>query len=101
MYRKQEVVKCYLFLMSFAFYEYIHLGSNQSLRHLLCFSSRCKGLIRVYPSHKKILINDWENIFTYLEESEQSEVSGNMRVLFQKQLGSLGWWQQYNSEKTL
>ena len=100
MYRKQEVVKCCLFLILLAFYEHIHLGSNQSLRHLLCFSYRCKGLIRVYPSCKKILINDWENIFAYWEESEQSEALANMCGLFQKQLGGLGWWQQYNSKKT-
>ena len=29
----QETVKCCLFLISLAFYEHIHLGPNQSLRH--------------------------------------------------------------------
>ena len=34
------------FLVVLGFYEHIHLGANQSLRSLLCFSSRCEDLIR-------------------------------------------------------
>ena len=64
-YQMQEVVKCYLLLILLVFYEHIHLGPNQPLRHLLCFSSRCKGRIRAYPSSKKIWLNDWENIIAH------------------------------------
>ena len=45
MYRIQEVVKCYLFLIfTRFFYEHIHVGSNQSLTRLLCFSFIYKDL---------------------------------------------------------
>ena len=84
-----------------AFYEYIHLGSNQALRHLLCFSPRCKDLIKAYPGSKKNLVNDWENIIAYWEESEQSKALANKCGSFQKQLGGLRWWTQYNPKKTL
>ena len=51
------------------FYENIHLASNQSVREILCFSSRCQDLIRVYPCSKKIkstigriLLHIWKNL---------------------------------------
>ena len=36
------------------------------------------------------MINDWENIIAYWEESEQSEALANKLGLFQIQLGCLG-----------
>ena len=96
-----------------AFYEHIHLGPNQSLRHLLCFSSRCKDLIRAHPWSKNNLINDWENIIAYWEnvigyweniiayweKSERSEALLNKFGLFQKQLGNLGGGNSRTSRK--
>ena len=72
-----------------AFYELIHLCSNQSLRNLLCFTSRCENLIRTYPRSKKNLVSDREN-FTYWEEPERIEVLTNKCGLFQK--NSQGFW---------
>ena len=66
-----------------AFYELIHLCPNQSLRNLLCFTSRCEDLIRTYLRSKKNLVSDREN-FTYWEEPEQIEVLTNKCGLFQK-----------------
>ena len=37
-----------------AFYERIHLGPNQSLIHILRFSSRCKDLSVAIPEVKKL-----------------------------------------------
>ena len=54
-----------------------HLGTNQWLRNLLCFRSRREDLISTYPWSKKYLINDWEIIIAYWEESEQSEMLAN------------------------
>ena len=45
MYQIQQVVKSDFFLIVLAFYEHIHLGTNQSVRNLLCFSSRCEDSI--------------------------------------------------------
>ena len=67
-----------------------HLGRNQWLRNLLCFSSRREDLIRAYPWSKKYLINDWEIIIAYWEESEQSEMLANKCALFQKTTGTSG-----------
>ena len=36
------------------------------------------------------MINDWENIIAYCEESEHRDVLGNKFSLFQIQLGYLG-----------
>ena len=49
MYQIQELVKGYLFLIFAHFLLHIHLGPNQSLRHLLCFNFRCEDIIRIYP----------------------------------------------------
>ena len=55
----------------FAFYEHIHLNPNQS-RHLLCFSSRCKDLIRGNPWSKKI--DQWlGKYYCVLERISQKE----------------------------
>ena len=64
-------------------------------------SSICEDLIRAYPRSKEIaLINDWEMI-AYWEESDWSETLSCNCGSFQKQLGSLGQWQQCNPRKTL
>ena len=82
-----------------AFYELIHLCSNQSLRNLLCFTSRCEDLIRTYPRSKKNLVSDREN-FTYWEEPERIEVLTNKCGLLQKkQLGVLGGGSSANPRK--
>ena len=39
---------------------------------------------------KSELINDWEHISAYWDESKQSEALANKLGLFQKQLGGLG-----------
>ena len=51
------------------FYENIHLASNQSLRQISCFSSRCQDLIRAHPCSKRIrsmieriLLHIWKNL---------------------------------------
>ena len=81
------------------FYEHIQIGLNQSLRNLLCFSSKCKDLIRVCLWRKKILINDWESIIAYREESEWRRALSS-KICSKKQL-RVWWWQQCNSRKTL
>ena len=105
MYQIQEEVKCYLFFNFTHFFdEHIQLGPNQSLRDLSnvwkddsAFSFRqvvpdVKAWSDPIPELKKFsLINDWENIIVYLEESEWSKALGNKCGLFQKKLGSLGW----------
>ena len=68
-------VSCFLFIILLAFDEHIHLVPKKYLahllkfkaafRHLLCFNSRREDLIRVYPSSKKNLIHDWENVIAY------------------------------------
>ena len=53
--------------MLLAFYEHIHLDPNQSLRYLLCFSSKSKDLIRAYPWIKKTQIKDqWLGKYYYI-----------------------------------
>ena len=79
-----------LFVLQFytLFYEHIHLCPKRSLR--ICFSHRCKDLIRAYPWSKKDLINDWEIIIAYWEEFEQSEALANKCGLLQKIAGWFG-----------
>ena len=81
------------------FYEHIQIGLNQSLRNLLCFSSKCKDLIRACPWRKKILINDWESIIGHREESERRWALSS-KICSKKQL-RVWWWQQCNPRKTL
>ena len=103
-----------LYILQFysLFYEHIQLRPNQSLRDLSnvwkdysAFSFRqvvpdVKAWSDPIPELKKFsLINDWENIIVYLEESEWSKALGNKCGLFQKKLGSLGWHISDASEK--
>ena len=81
------------------FYEHIQIGLNQSLRNLLCFSSKCNDLIRACPWRKKILINDWESIIAHREESERCRALSS-KICSKKQL-RVWWWQQCNPRKTL
>ena len=76
------------------FYEHIQIGLNQSLRNLLCFSSKCKDLIRACPWRKKILINDWKSIIAHREESERHRALSR-KICSKKQL-RVWWWQQCN-----
>ena len=50
------------------------VGPDQSLRYLLCFSSRCKDLIKAYISEVKKVM---ENFIAYWEESEQNKALAN------------------------
>ena len=76
MYRIRGTVKCYLFLIVTRFLRTHSLRSKAIIKtHLLCYSFRYKDLIWVY------LWSNWETIFAYWEESEQSQI---FRILFSK-----------------
>ena len=51
------------------------VGPDQSFRYLLCFSSRCKDLIKAYISEVKK--SYMENFIAYWEESEQNKALAN------------------------
>ena len=64
------------------FYEHIHLDPNKPFRQNLYVNCRCKETSR-FSEVKKSMINDWENTFSYWEESEWSEA---LAYTFQQ------WW---------
>ena len=72
MYQMQEVVKCYLVFIFTCFFWTLSLRSK-TIAKKLCFSSRCKDLMRACPWSKKYLINGWEIFILYWEESEWGE----------------------------
>ena len=101
MFQTQKVVKCYLFLI-FTHFLWTHLlRSKLIINDLLRFNSRCWDLFSAYHWSKKNLINDWEIIIVYWEESERSKALANKFGLLQKTTGSLGSWQQCSFRKTL
>ena len=101
MFQTQKVVKCYLFLIFTRFLWTHLLRSKPIINDLLRFNSRYWDLFSTYHWSKKNLINDWEIIIVYWEESELSKAFANKFGLLQKTTGSLGSWQQCSFRKTL
>ena len=97
----QEVVKCFLFLI-FAGFLWTHsLRSKPIIKASFCvLIPDVKTLSGPILQSKKV----WSmigKILLYIGKNQQIEVLANKYGSFQKQLGGLGWWQQYNSNKTL
>ena len=92
MYQIQELAKGYLFLIFAHFLLHIHLGPNQSLRHLLCFNFRCEDIIRIYP-WRKTKSDQWLGKYYCTLGRIWAKQGVSKQVWFvPKTAGGLGWW---------